>query len=453
MIGYDNQAIIAQCTPKGSGAIAVIRLSGDNALDISTRISSLANKQTISTVPTHTIHYGHIKNSNFMIVDQVLFFVMHGPRTFTGEDVVEISCHNNPFIIEAIINLAIANGARLAEKGEFAKRAYLNNKIDLVQAEAINELIHANTQQALKNSLAQLEGSLSSWIIEIEKKLVKCLALSEASFEFLDEEDIEFKDQILEELNFVENKINTIKISFNQQQQIKEGLRIVLIGSVNAGKSSLFNALLKKNRAIVTEHAGTTRDSIEAGIYTKNYYYTLVDTAGIRETDNIIEQEGIKRSFEEAEKADILLLVYDYSRALTFDEKQFYTNISNAFEYKIITVANKADIKIGLLTEALEVSTKTGSGVLRLEKTIEEKAELLLKKADAPFLLNQRQHSLLLNLENKLKIVKDMLAIQTEYELLSVHIQEALQSISELSGKEISERSLDAVFKEFCVGK
>ena len=309
MVDYENQTIIAQCTPKGSGAIALIRISGKDALNIATKISKLANKkQTISTVPSHTIHYGQII-AETKSIDLVMFFVMHGPRTFTGEDVVEVTCHNNPFIIEEIIALAIKHGARIAENGEFAKRSFLNNKIDLMQAEAINDLIHSNNQQTLKKSLSQLEGSLSNWIDEIEKVLVKCLAFSEASFEFLDEEEIEFKDKILNDVLKLEKKIQTLKANFSQQQQIKEGLRIALIGSVNAGKSSLFNALLKKNRAIVTSQAGTTRDSIEAGIYTKNHYFTLVDTAGIRKTDNVIEEEGIKRSFEEAEKADILLLV------------------------------------------------------------------------------------------------------------------------------------------------
>lgn len=451
MVSHDNQTIIAQCTPKGSGAIAIIRISGNEALQITAKISKLANNKSIDSVPTHTIHYGQVINNN-KIVDLVLFFVMHGPRTFTGEDVVEISCHNNPFIIEEIISLAIKNGARLAENGEFTKRSFLNNKIDLVQAEAINDLIHANNQQTLKKSLSQLEGSLSNWIDEIEKTLVKCLAFSEASFEFLDEEDIEFKDQILEDILSLQNKIENLKISFSQQQQIKDGLRIALIGSVNAGKSSLFNALLKKNRAIVTDKAGTTRDSIEAGIYTKHNYFTLVDTAGIRKTEDAIEEEGIRRSFEEAEKSDILLLVHDSSREESSDELKIYQEIKNKFPNKIIIVANKADVKNHKIN-GLEVSTKTGLGITDLEKTIELKAEELLKHADSPFLLNQRQHKLILNLETKLQTIKTMLSRQVEYELLSIHIMDALQAISELSGKDISELGLDAVFKEFCVGK
>jgi tRNA modification GTPase len=452
MVDYENQTIIAQCTPKGSGAIALIRISGKDALNIATKISKLANKkQTISTVPSHTIHYGQII-AETKSIDLVMFFVMHGPRTFTGEDVVEVTCHNNPFIIEEIIALAIKHGARIAENGEFAKRSFLNNKIDLMQAEAINDLIHSNNQQTLKKSLSQLEGSLSNWIDEIEKVLVKCLAFSEASFEFLDEEEIEFKDKILNDVLKLEKKIQTLKANFSQQQQIKEGLRIALIGSVNAGKSSLFNALLKKNRAIVTSQAGTTRDSIEAGIYTKNHYFTLVDTAGIRKTDNVIEEEGIKRSFEEAEKADILLLVEDSSRKATTDELNFYKKIKEKFANKVIVIANKTDIKT-TSSNNLQVSTKTGSGITELENQIQIKAEELMQQADSPFLLNQRQHKLVLNLEIKLQTIKSMLSGTVEYELLSIHLTDALQAISELSGKDISERGMDAVFKEFCVGK
>ena len=226
---------------------------------------------------------------------------MRSPKTFTGQDTVEITCHNNQFIIEEIINLAIANGARLAQQGEFTKRAVFNGKIDLVQAEAINELIHAQTQLALKQSLAQLTGSFSHCLASLEKELLKALALSEASFEFLDEE-MDFAPQIQALISSLQNTITGIKKTFNQQQQIRQGIRIAIIGSVNAGKSSLFNALLNQDRAIVSAIAGTTRDAIEAGVYTKGNYWTLVDTAGLRQTHDIIEQEGIKRSLKRHKK-------------------------------------------------------------------------------------------------------------------------------------------------------
>ncbi len=326
-LSTDEQTIIAQCTPKGSGAIALLRLSGTNAIDIASKISTLASGKTLTQALSHTVHYGSVIDTNQKVVDKVMFIVMHAPRTFTGQNVVEITTHNNQFLVEEIIAHAINHGARLAQQGEFARRAVLNEKIDLVQAEAINELIHANTQLALKKSLAQLEGSFSHWIESIEQKLIKALALSEASFEFIDEEDLEFNQQINTIITKTLDTIARLKHTFDQQQQIREGIRIAIIGSVNAGKSSLFNALLKKDRAIVTSIAGTTRDVIEAGLYKNNNYWTLIDTAGLRQTENIIEQKGIERSHKEAELADIILLVIDGSRTMTTQEQQVYNEL------------------------------------------------------------------------------------------------------------------------------
>ena len=271
MIGFDSDTIIAQCTPRGSGAIALLRISGLQAFTIVDKFSLLASKQKISDVSSHTIHYGQIIDLNNEVVDQVMFIVMRAPKTFTGENVIEITCHNNPFIIEKIISLSIENGARLAQPGEFAKRSFLNGKIDLIEAEAINELLNAHTQESLKKSLANLEGSFSNFIQKIEIKLMHCLALCNASFEFLDDE-IEFESQIKEEISNIVDDIIELKKTFNKRQQIKEGIRIALIGSVNAGKSSLFNALLNKERAIVSSIAGTTRDSIEASVFTSDYF-------------------------------------------------------------------------------------------------------------------------------------------------------------------------------------
>ena len=312
-----NETIIAQCTPQGTGAIALLRLSGDNTFAIADAISKLPGNKIISALPTHTIHYGWVVDKNGAHIDQVLFLLMRAPHTFTGDDTVEITCHNNPFIIQNITQAALAAGARLAQEGEFSRRAVSNNKIDIIQAEAINDLIHANTQLTLKQSLSQLEGSFSHWVVSIEKQLIKALALSDASFEFLDEENMEFSTQIKEIIDAVLTTITNLKNTFNQQQQIRNGIRIAIIGSVNAGKSSLFNALLNQERAIVTNIAGTTRDAIEAGLYKNGNYWTLIDTAGLRTTDDIVEQLGISRSHEEAHKADIILLVFDGSQQLS----------------------------------------------------------------------------------------------------------------------------------------
>lgn len=458
MVEKDQETIIAQCTPKGSGALALLRISGDNALIITSRISRLPSEKTLVDQPSHTIHFGYIINRNEDHIDQVMFLLMHGPKTFTGQNTVEITCHNNSFIIEEIIHQALAYGARLAEPGEFTKRAYLNNKIDLIQAEAISELIHANTQQALKKSLAQLEGSFSHHIASLENDLYKALALSEASFEFLDEE-MEFSSQIRHILETLINSIQKLKKNFDQQQHIRQGIRITLIGAVNAGKSSLFNAILDKERAIVSDIAGTTRDVIEVGLYREGNYWTLIDTAGLRQSDDIIEKEGIKRSFSEAQSADVILLVYDSGKDISKNEYEIYKAILEQHSHKIIVVRNKIDLTAqATLTVSddipvVSVSTRDLSSIHSVELAIKDKISRLLDQADAPFLLNQRQFRLVLGLEKQLHGVLSMLSKDVHYELVSYNLRESLEQIAELSGKTVSERGMDMVFREFCIGK
>ncbi len=453
-----NETIIAQCTPQGSGAIALLRLSGDNAFAIADKISKLPNNKVISSLPTHTIHYGWVVDQNGTHLDQVLFLLMRAPHTFTGDNTVEITCHNNPFIIQNIIQAALAAGARLAQEGEFSRRAVSNNKIDIIQAEAINDLIHANTQLALKQSLSQLEGSFSHWVITIEKQLIKALALSDASFEFLDEENMEFSIQIKEIIDSVFATIANLKNTFNQQQQIRSGIRIAIIGSVNAGKSSLFNALLDQERAIVTNIAGTTRDAIEAGLYKNNNYWTLIDTAGLRTTDDIVEQMGITRSHAEAKTADIILLVFDGSQQLSSAEGTVYQNLLTTYADKIIIVTNKTDLpqqhnSLIVSQSVYPVSTTDKNSINTLESAIQNKISSLFTAIGSPFLLNQRHYNNLLSLEAKLMATKNLLSDNTSYELVSYHLQDALTTLSELTGKTITEAGMDAVFREFCVGK
>lgn len=456
-IAHDEQTIVALCTPKGNGAIALLRVSGKTAVETISKISKLASGKSLAEQQTHTIHYGFVLDADRKPIDQVMFILMHAPRTFTGQDTVEITCHNNPFIIEAIIAQAITAGARLAQEGEFTKRAVINNKIDLLQAEAINELINANTSQALKQSLSQLEGSFSSWILAIEHDLIKAFAFTQASFEFIDEE-MEFGPQIKEIIVQVINTIGSIKRTFNQQQQIRQGFRIALIGAVNAGKSSLFNALLNKNRAIVTNIAGTTRDAIEAGMYKNNNYWTLIDTAGLRQTDDSIEQEGIARSHAEAHQADVILLVVDQARPMTMQERAVYEELIHAYGNKIIIVHNKLDatpfanVPLSMPVHST-VSSTDKTNIELLEQLIEEKISLLLAQSDAPFLLNQRQYNLIIGLEQKLHDILAKLEGTIAYELVAYHLNEALAQLTELTGKTISEQGMDAVFREFCIGK
>ena len=269
-------------------------------------------------------------------------------------------------------------------------------------AEAINEVIHAATPMALKQSLAQLEGSFSSWIIEIEQLLLKALSLAHASLEFLDEE-MSFDAEIGALIGAAQEKIAATKSQFNAQQHIRQGIRVAIIGSVNAGKSSLFNALLNKERAIVTPMAGTTRDTIEAGVYKEGIYWTIIDTAGLRETDNAIEQEGINRSYQEAALADIILLVIDSSRKLSPHESTLYQDFLIKYQSKVIPVHHKVDLPALCQTSLssttpIAVSSLTRTNIETLETALFVKAQALMQKADAPFLLNKRHFNLLIAL-------------------------------------------------------
>lgn len=456
LLPQDEQPIIAQCTPKGPGALALLRISGMGTLEIVDKIGYCSSGKKLSGAPTHTIQYGSMVNPKGEPIDQVLFLIMHGPKTFTGQDTVEISCHNNPFIIEEIITVALTAGARLAQEGEFTKRAVLNKKIDLLQAEAINDLIRANSQQALKQSLAQLNGTLSARVAQIEKQIIKAIALSEASFEFIDEEDMTFGAQIEKIIASILDDIHLIKKSFDQQLQIRNGIRIAFLGSVNAGKSSLFNALLGKERAIVTAQAGTTRDAIEAGLYQNGQYWTLVDTAGLRQTKDVIEQEGIRRSKQEAQKADIILLIVDGSRPLSQEELAIYQELYTVYGHKTILIKNKADLPEHAPHSApgmIPASDRQPKSIAQIFQAIQQTITHLFTALSSPLLLNQRQFNLLLQLEQKLTGIVPLLKEPVQYELLSYHLTDAASHLAELTGKTISEESMNAIFREFCVGK
>ncbi len=452
------ETIIAQCTPHGQGAIALIRLCGKDVFNLVDKFAQLPSQKTISSVATHTVHYGDVVDGDRNVIDHVLFLVMHGPKTFTGQHTVEITCHNNPFIIQAIIDRAIACGARMAQHGEFTKRAVLNNKLDLLQAESINDLIHANNQQALKASLSQVTGSLSEWITQLEQTLTLCLALCESSFEFIDEEDLTFANQIYDHLVVINNKITTLQQSDGAQTHIRDGIAIALIGSVNAGKSSLFNALIGKNRAIVTNIAGTTRDAICAGVYAHGSYITFIDTAGLRKTNDIVEQHGITRSHEYAQKADIILLVIDGSQTLTHDEENIYHKLAQKYAQKIIVVQAKNDLPQKVLLPSwaknnYACSVNEEQSIQKIKDTIKNRIDALLNNANVPFLLNQRQSALLQTVQQKITTLLPMLRGDVQYEIVSYHLNDLLATLSELTGKTISENTMNRIFREFCIGK
>lgn len=458
LYGHDDDTIVAQATPVGPGAIALIKLSGISSIAIADMFCVLPSGKRLQECGTHTVHFARIVDGVGQVIDQVMVIIMKGSATFTGQDTVEITAHNNQFIVEEIIQRAIECGARMAQQGEFTRRSVLHNKMDLLQAEALNELIHAQTAQVVKQSLAQLEGSFSSWVASIEQQLVRVSAFSQASFEFIDEEMV-FDDEIKAGIQDIITTITRIKRTFNAQQQIRQGIRIALVGSVNAGKSSLFNALIGTNRAIVSAQAGTTRDTIEAGLYKNGAHWTLIDTAGLRQTDDSIEQEGIQRAHKEAGLADIVVLVIDASSVLSPAELAEYKRLYYQYIHKSIVVYSKSDqvctAEVAEFDPAISVavSSVTGSHLTTLESLLAEKIAAVLAAAQSPYLVNQRQYHVLLGLEKQLQEIQGMLNGTIAYELLSYHIQDALALIGQITGKTASENSMDAIFRQFCVGK
>lgn len=452
---HNHSIIVAQCTPHGQGALALIRLTGEHVFTLIDKICLLHSKKKIVSVPTHTVHYGTIINDQNELIDKVLFLKMDAPHTFTGHDTVEITCHNNVFIINAIIERAIYYGAKLAAPGEFTKLSVMNKKIDLIQAEAIDELIHATSLANVKSALKQLEGSFSAWLDDLEQQFLHLLALCAASFEFIEEENIDFTDTIKNSIAILIQHIEQIEKNFNAQIHLKEGFKVALVGCVNAGKSSLFNAIIGKKRAIVNATAGTTRDVIEATIVRNGMFWTLIDTAGLRTTKNIIEQEGIAKSFEEAAGADILLLVYDSTRVHSAEEIDVYDQLYKKYSTKVIKVYNKSDTTMGpILSDGIHCSALFNSGIETLTEAIAKKIDMLHTKQELPFLVNKRH---LLVLETVKVSLTNVISLcnkeKIAYELVSCQLHDILVQLSELSGKTVSEKIMDRVFATFCVGK
>ena len=457
------EPIIAQCTPRGSGAIALVRICGDGAIELVENFIQLSgSKKKLSEQDSHTIHHGYVVNKKQRkVIDEVLFFLMRNPKTFTGEDTVEISCHNNQFIINQIIKIAIENGAQHAQRGEFSRRAFLNNKIDLLQAEAIHDLITAQNEAVLKKSMSQLNGTLSSYTQKIEDELLSLLGAVEASFEFLDQEqrDLDFDNMIREKLDKLITRTNIILSNFSQQQQIRQGVRVSIIGNTNVGKSTLFNTLVDQERAIVTDMPGTTRDAIETTRYHDGNFWLMIDTAGLRSTKNKIEQKGIDRSWQEAAQSDIIPLVFDSAKKMTKKDVELYKKIEKLYAEKIIMIANKIDTNTeyqeqsAVFNDVTYVSAKKKIGIKNLVKQICKKIEHLFSESKSPFLLNQRQHDLLAQVNTTLKSLKKQNIKTIHYELFSHNLKKLIELTSQLMGKTINEQMMDKIFDSFCVGK
>ncbi|MBI5272568.1 MAG: tRNA uridine-5-carboxymethylaminomethyl(34) synthesis GTPase MnmE [Chlamydiia bacterium] len=444
-----NDTIAAIATPAGEGAIAVIRMSGIHAFAVADTVFS----GEVQQFATHTAHYGKILASDETPIDHVLLLVMKGPRSYTGEDTVEISCHGGNLIAKRVLERLYEAGARAADPGEFSFRAFLNGKIDLAQAEAVQQLIAAKNETAMRASAQQLEGALSKTVAALQKNLTDVSAILEAWVDF-PEEGLEFAsmEEICNTLETLLLRMRRLQATFHEGKVIHEGISLCLAGLPNVGKSSLMNALLKKDRAIVTPIAGTTRDLIEDTLRLGSLHFRLIDTAGLRETEELVEQEGIRRSRKTMQEADLTLLLLDASRTLTDEEKTLLQNISPE---KTLIVWNKIDT--GTMDETistLAISAKEGIGLDTLSAAIEARIWKQGPPAKDEIAISHLRHfQALSNAIESCETVIAGLQQGISAEFVTSDMRRALSELGTIIGTNVSEDILSAIFSKFCLGK
>jgi tRNA modification GTPase len=453
-----DNTIAAIATPLGEGGLAVIRLSGSEALKIAERSFQPVGKSSKkpTEAPTHTIHFGHIVRHGKNI-DEVLLAVMRAPRTFTREDVVEVTCHGGLLAAKLVLDTLLENGARLATPGEFTKRAFLSGRIDLAQAEAVVDLIHARTELALTAANEQLAGKLSQRINELRDEMVKTLAHVEAHIDFPDEDiSPDTKEQLLQRLERGVKFMDELLRTANEGQILRRGIRTAIIGRPNAGKSSLLNQLLGHDRAIVSPIAGTTRDTIEETANIRGIPVVFVDTAGLREANDEIEVEGIRRTRASAEKAELVLHVLDASEPLGETDEKFLTEFAGK---KRILVRNKTDLpsKLDLpahFSKFVNVSCVTGKGIETLKHAIKDevwsgeiKAEML------QVMINSRHQDALTRARAATQQTIDTLRCDGTLEIAAMDLRIAMNAVGEIVGKTSTDDLLDSIFSQFCLGK
>ncbi len=447
-----KETVAAIATPPGEGGIAIIRISGEKALIIADKIFT----GPVLSFNSHTAHLGKIQDETGHIIDEVLLLLMKGPKSFTGEDTVEIHCHGGSLITKKILETTLKAGARAALPGEFSFKAFMNGKIDLTQAEAIQDVISAKNSLACGAAELHLQGALSKKITSFQKQLLDIAAILDAWVDF-PEEGLEFasEEDLLDTLRSILKEMRQLSNSFHEGKMIHEGLFLCLAGPPNAGKSSLMNALLGKDRAIVTEIAGTTRDLLEDNLLLGGLHFKLVDTAGIRDTEERIEQEGIKRSRKAMDQADLILLVLDGSKPLC---KEALSLLQLAPKNKTLVVWNKIDLSSASKQEidlpSIALSALTGEGLLSLKELIQTQ---IWKKGppnkEEIILTNLRHKEALDNSLSFLTSVIKGLEEGTSPEFLSFDIRKCLFELGTILGLNISEEILSAIFSKFCVGK
>ncbi len=462
LLEFDTIAAIS--TPLGEGAIAIVRLSGAEAISIANKVFQSPNGKNLSEQSSHTIHYGHLVDPKTNeVVEEVMLSLMKGPKTFTREDVVEINCHGGLVTVNRVLQLILINGARLAEPGEFTKRAFLNGRIDLSQAEAVMDLIRAKTDKAMNVALGQMDGRLSRLIKTLRQALLETLAQVEVNIDYPEYDDVEEMTlpMMIEKGTWVKEEIEKLLITSSQGKILREGLSTAIVGRPNVGKSSLLNSLIQENKAIVTEIAGTTRDIIEEYVNVRGVPLKLVDTAGIRETEDIVERIGVEKSRQVLKEADLILLVLNNSEELAEEDRRLFETIKG-MDY--IVIVNKTDLPTKLdydEVQRLATDKRIVSTSLLKEEGIDELEDSIaslffegnIEVSDITYVSNAR-HIALLNLAKS--TITDAIEAAHNHvpvDMIQIDVTRTWEILGEIIGDTVEESLIDQLFAQFCLGK
>lgn len=449
-----NDTIVAISTAMGVGAISIVRLSGKDAVSI---VNKCFKGKDLEKVETHTINYGHIYDGEELI-DEVLVSVMRAPRSFTTEDLIEINCHGGIITTNRILQTMQIHGARLAEPGEFTKRAFLNGRIDLIKSEAVMDLIESKSEEARKIALSQLGGNISSLIKEFRDTLKDLLSSIEVNIDYPEYYDIEIMtiDKIKDKVATMKIKLQELVKESENTATIKNGINTVIIGKPNVGKSSILNKLLDQEKAIVTDIAGTTRDIVEGQVYLDGIMLNIIDTAGIRKTEDVVEKIGVEKSLSMIDSADLVIVVLNSNEELTKEDKEILAKTKNKTR---IVVLNKNDLPKKLVLDedvenVLETNTTDTTGIIPLKKKIKELFNLeQLKSKDYTYLTNSRQISLAKKAYKNLLDAEQGIEDNQPIDIIEIDLKECFDTLGEIIGDTYSEEIIDNLFENFCVGK
>ncbi len=457
----EQDTIAAISTALGEGAIAIVRISGTDAVKIA---NTIFTGKDLENVPTHTIHYGHIKDPNTdEVIEEVMVSLMRAPKTFTREDIVEINCHGGLVSVNRLLQLVLKEGARLAEPGEFTKRAFLNGRIDLSQAEAVMDLIRAKTDRAMNVAIGQMEGKLSKLVQELRQQLLETLAHVEVNIDYPEYDDVEEMTHtiFIEKARNVEREIDKLLRTAEQGKILREGLSTVIIGRPNVGKSSLLNSLVHEKKAIVTDVPGTTRDVIEEYVNVRGVPLRLVDTAGIRETEDIVERIGVERSRQVLKEADLILLVLNYGEELAEEDEKLFKAVEGM---DVIVIVNKTDLLNKLDMERVKkisdnhpivtTSLIEEKGVDQLEEAI---ADLFFKgkleSQDITYVSNSRHIALLQQAKQAVQDAVEGIENGIPVDMAQIDLTRAWELLGEIVGDTVHESLINQLFSQFCLGK